>query len=62
MMNISTNLSLADTRLNEASLLDVINNLATVTSTKTLTLGTTLLTKVPGPQIVVANNKGWSVS
>ena len=62
MMNISTNLSLADTRLNEASLIDVINNLATVASTKSLILGTALLTKIPGPKIAAANNKGWSVS
>ena len=62
MMNISTSLSLSDTILDVSSLLDVIDNLATLTSTKTLTLGTVLLAKLTAEQIAVATNKGWTVA
>ena len=61
MMNISTSLSLSDTILDVSSLLDVIDNLAILTATKTLTLGTTLLAKLTAEQIAVATNKGWTV-
>ena len=60
-MNISTPLILSPTNLDVSSLLDVINNLATVTTTKTLTLGSTLLAKLTEEQIAVAVNKGWTV-
>ena len=62
MMNISTSLSLSDTILDVSSLLDVIDNLATLTSTKTLTLDTVLLAKLTAEQIAVATNKGWTVA
>jgi hypothetical protein len=61
-MNISTDLTLSDTILNYTSLLDVINNLATVTTTKTLTLGSTLIAKISDTEIAIATNKGWTVS
>ena len=62
MQNISTELKLSPTILDVTSLLDVINNLATVTTTKTLTLGSTLLAKLTEDQIAIATNKGWTVS
>ena len=62
MMNVTVSLSLSGTKLDTSSLLDVINNLATVTTTKTLTLGTTLLAKLTAEQIAVATNKGWTVA
>ena len=61
MQNIPISLSLSSTKLDQTSLIDVINNLATVTTTQTLTLGTTLLAKLTEEQIVVAVNKGWTV-
>ena len=62
MQNISVALSLSSTKLDAISLLDVINNLATVTTTQTLTLGATLLAKLTEDQIAIAVNKGWTVS
>ena len=61
MMNISADLTLSGTKLDVSSLLDVIDNLAILTATKTLTLGTTLLAKLTAEQIAVATNKGWTV-
>ena len=61
MMNISISLNLSNTSLDTSSLLDVIDNLATVTTAQTLSLGTTLLAKLTEEQIAVATNKGWTV-
>ena len=61
MTNISTALDLSYTILDTLSLLDVIDNLATVTTTKTLKLGTTLLAKLTTDQIAVGTNKGWTI-
>ena len=62
MQNIPISLSLSSTKLDQTSLVDVINNLKTVTTTQTLTLGTTLLAKLTEEQIAVAVSKGWSVA
>jgi hypothetical protein len=62
MQNISVDLSLSPTILDITSLLDVIDNLATVSTSKTLTLGSTLLAKLTEDQIAIAVNKGWTVS
>jgi hypothetical protein len=61
MQNIPVSLSLSSTNLNQTSLVDVIDNLTTVTTTQTLALGTTLLAKLTEEQIAVAVNKGWTV-
>ena len=61
MKNIATNLSLPAS-LNEESVLDVIDNLATVTTTKTLTMSATQLSWVSEDKIIEANNKGWTIS
>ena len=62
MQNIPVTLDLSPTILDATSLLDVINNLATVTTTQTLTLGSTLLAKLTEDQIAIATNKGWTVA
>ena len=62
MQNISVNLDLSSTLLDAASLLDVIDNLATVSTTQTLKLGSTLLAKLTEEQIAIAVNKGWTVA
>ena len=62
MQNISVSLSLSSTILDITSLLDVIDNLITVTTSKTLTLGSILLAKLTEEQIAVATNKGWTVA
>ena len=62
MMNISASLDLTPvSNLDQTSLLDVLNNLATVTTTQTLTLGRTNLAKLTEAQIAIATNKGWTV-
>ena len=61
MMNISTSLDLSYTILDTSSLLDVIDNLTTLTTTQILIIGKTLLTKLTEEQIAVAVNKGWTV-
>ena len=62
MKNISLSLDLFATILDVTSLLDVIDNLATVSTKQTLTLGSTLLDKLTEDQIAIAVNKGWTVS
>ena len=62
MQNISLSLDLFATILDATSLLDVIDNLATVSTKQTLTLGSTLLAKLTEDQIAIAVNKGWTVS
>ena len=61
MMNISTDLSLPSS-LNEESILDIVDNLASVSSRKTLKISNTQLRWVPEDKIIEANNKGWTIS
>ena len=61
MINISADLSLPSS-LNEESILDVIDNLASVSSRKTLKISKAQLSWVPEDKIVEANNKGWTIS
>ena len=49
------------TSLTHDSLMSIINNLATVTTTQTLTLGSTNLAKLTAEEIAIATNKGWTV-
>lgn len=48
-------------QLDRASLLAVINGLATVSSTTTLTLGSTLLAKLTDDDKKIATDKGWTL-
>ena len=59
--NISTDISFTGCPLTYTSIMSIINNLATVTSTKTLTLGSTNLAKLNSYEIYQATNKGWTV-
>ena len=60
--NISVSFSINYTSLLPSStLLSIINNLATVSTTKTLTLGTNNLNKLTAEQIKIATDKGWTV-
>ena len=60
--NISANMNVSgSTALSHDSLMSIINNLATVTSTKTLTLGTTNLAKLTDEEKAIATNKGWTL-
>ena len=52
----------SNTKLSTTSLLDIIDNLATITTSQTLTLGATNLAKLTEEQIAIATNKGWTVS
>ena len=60
--NISVSFGVTYTSLLPSStLLSIINNLATVSTTQTLTLGTTNLNKLTAEQIKIATDKGWTV-
>lgn len=61
--NLGTDLSLsASPKLTHDCLVELINNLQTVTSTKTLTLGSTNLAKLTDAEKQVATNKGWTLA
>jgi surface protein len=60
--NISASISFSScTKLTHDSLMSIINNLATVTSSKTLTLGATNLAKLSEEEKAIATNKGWTL-
>lgn len=52
----------ASTLFERDALLEVINNLKTVTSTKTLTMGATNLAKLTNEDKAIATNKGWTLA
>lgn len=61
--NISVSTSFSDcTNLTHDSLMSIINNLKTVTSTQTLTLGSTNLAKLTDSEKAIATNKGWTLA
>ena len=49
------------TKFEESDLVTILNNLATVTSTKTLTMGATNLAKLTDEEKAIATNKGWTL-
>lgn len=49
-------------KLTHDSLMSIINNLATVTSTTKLTLGATNLAKLSDDEIAIAVNRGWTLA
>ena len=61
--NINTSISnfTNSTKLTHDSLLDIINNLSTVSTTQTLTIGSTNLAKLSSDEITIATNKGWTI-
>ena len=50
------------TALTHDSLMSIINNLAAVTTTQTLTLGSTNLAKLSSEEKAIATNKGWTLA
>jgi surface protein len=61
--NISAAISFSSCpNLTHDSLMSIINNLATVTSTKKLTLGATNLAKLTNEEKAIATNKGWTLA
>lgn len=58
---ISINFS-SCSKLTHDSLMSIINGLATVTETKTLTLGTTNLAKLTDEEKAIATQKNWSLA
>lgn len=63
MTNIGVSLNIASSKLFERSdLLVILNNLKTVTSTKTLTMGATNLAKLTDEDKLIATNKGWTLA
>ena len=59
-MKVSFDIS-ASTQFDESDLVTILNNLATVTSTKTLKIGATNLAKLTDDEKAIATNKGWTL-
>ena len=63
MKNMAVNFDIHwSTKMEREALLEVINNLATVTSTRTLTMGSTLKAKLTDDDIAIATAKGWTIA
>ena len=60
-MKVSFNIA-ASTQFTRDALVEILNNLATVTSTKTLTMGSTNLAKLTDEDKAIATNKGWTLA
>ena len=60
-MNISANFTCTSSNLTVESLMSIINNLTTVSTARTLTIGSTNLAKLLDEQIAIATNKGWTL-
>ena len=60
--NIGANMDMSkSTALSHDSLVRIINNLMTTTSTRTLTLGATNLAKLTDEEKAIATGKGWTI-
>lgn len=63
MTNIGVSLNIASSTLFEREdLVLILNNLKTVTTTKTLTMGATNLAKLTDEDKTIATNKGWTLA
>lgn len=63
MTNIGVDLDIsASTKFERSDLLVILNNLKTVTSTTTLTMGATNLAKLTDEDKAIATNKGWTLA
>ena len=60
-MKVSFNIS-SSTKFEESDLVTILNNLATVTTTQTLTMGATNLAKLTDEEKAIATNKGWTLA
>lgn len=62
MYGMKANLNISSsTKFEESDLVTILNNLATVTSTQTLTMGSTNLAKLTDEEKAIATNKGWTL-
>lgn len=52
----------SSTKFTREALVEILNNLATVTSTKTLTMGSTNLAKLTDEDKAIATGKGWTLA
>lgn len=52
----------SSTKFTESALVEILNNLAPVTSTKKLTMGSTNLAKLTDEEKAIATNKGWTLA
>lgn len=52
----------ASTQFEESDLVTILNNLATVTTTQTLKMGSTNLAKLTEEEKAIATNKGWTLA
>ena len=59
--NISVSIKFQSNKLTHDSLMSIINNLAEVSTTQTLTLGSTNLNKLTADEKAIATNKGWTL-
>lgn len=63
MTGIKADLDISSCTLMEReALVELLNNLGTVTTTQTLTLGSTLLAKLTEDDKAIATNKGWTLA
>ena len=60
-MKVSFNIS-SSTYFTKEALVEILNNLATVTTTQTLTIGATNLAKLTDEDKLIATNKGWTLA
>lgn len=60
-MKVSFDIS-ASTKFERADLVTILNNLATVTTTRTLKMGATNLAKLTEEDKAIATNKGWTLA
>ena len=60
-MKVSFSIS-SSNKLTESALVEILNNLATVTSTQTLRMGSTNLAKLTDEEKAIAINKGWTLA
>lgn len=60
-MKVSFNIS-SSTKFEESDLVTILNNLATVTSTQTLTMGSTNLAKLTDEEKAIATSRGWTLA
>lgn len=63
MYGLKVNLNLsASTKFTREALVEILNNLATVTVARTLTIGTKNLAKLTDEDKAIATNKGWTLA
>jgi hypothetical protein len=60
-MKVSFDISYS-TKFTQEALVEILNNLATVTNTQTLKMGTTNLSKLTDEDKLIATNKGWTLA